>query len=157
MTMSASPQAPCRIEPCTWLITGATSGIGRALTVAALHRGDNVAALARHTEALDNLTATHPDRLIVVHTDVRDAETVKAAVQRAVATFGRIDVVANIAGYGLFGAVEESSTVADIDPSEWDRGMGMLRRGGPERDRAPIVGHRDPRGRFPGPDAARER
>jgi NAD(P)-dependent dehydrogenase (short-subunit alcohol dehydrogenase family) len=109
MTTSVSPQAPCRIEPRTWLITGATSGIGRALTVAALHRGDNVAALARHTEALDDLTAAHPDGLIVVHTDVRDAETVKAAVQRAVATFGRIDVVANIAGYGLFGAVEEST------------------------------------------------
>ncbi len=107
MATSDSEQAAGSIEHRTWLITGATSGIGRALAIATLTRGDNVAALARRTQVLDGLTAAYPNRLIVIHTDIRDAEAVQAAVQQVTATFGRIDVVANNASYGSFGAVEE--------------------------------------------------
>lgn len=92
----------------TWLITGATSGIGRELTIAALRRGDNVTALARKVDGLDDLTRRFGTALITVATDVRDEAAVRAAVQRTVETFGRIDVVANNAGYGLFAAVEEA-------------------------------------------------
>lgn len=95
--------------PRIWFITGATSGIGNALAFAAIERGDNVVALARDTRQLDGLAGTHPDRVLAIDTDVRDEQSVKNAVAQAVTKFGRIDVVANNAGYGLFGAVEEST------------------------------------------------
>ncbi|MFD8508893.1 SDR family NAD(P)-dependent oxidoreductase [Streptomyces sp. NPDC059687] len=93
----------------TWLITGATSGIGRELTAQALEAGENVAALSRSTASLKDLQAAHPDRLLLIDTDVRDQAAVTTAVEQAVDRFGRIDVVANNAGYGLFGAVEEAT------------------------------------------------
>ncbi|GAA0289957.1 oxidoreductase [Streptomyces polychromogenes] len=93
----------------TWLITGATSGIGRELTLQALENGENVAALARDTSPLDELAGAHGERLLLVPADVREERAVRDAVEGAVARFGRIDVVANNAGYGLFGAVEEAS------------------------------------------------
>ncbi|MDI6098983.1 SDR family NAD(P)-dependent oxidoreductase [Actinoplanes sp. NEAU-A12] len=95
-------------EAKTWFITGATSGIGRELTTAALRRGDNVAALARKADGLDDLARRFGTTLLTVPADVRDEAAVQTAVQRTVETFGRIDVVANNAGYGLFGAVEEA-------------------------------------------------
>ncbi|MGW2402126.1 SDR family NAD(P)-dependent oxidoreductase [Kitasatospora sp. NPDC001664] len=93
----------------TWLITGATSGIGRELTLQALKNGESVAALARDTSSLRELTHAHTDRLLLLPTDVREEQAVEEAVKSTLARFGRIDVVANNAGYGLFGAVEEAS------------------------------------------------
>ncbi|MFD5325154.1 SDR family NAD(P)-dependent oxidoreductase [Streptomyces sp. NPDC127092] len=93
----------------TWLITGATSGIGRELALQALENGDTVAALARDVSPLDDLAQAHGDRLLCVQADVRDEQAVRNAVAGTLARFGRIDVVANNAGYGLFGAVEEAS------------------------------------------------
>ncbi|MEV5357378.1 SDR family NAD(P)-dependent oxidoreductase [Streptomyces sp. NPDC052693] len=92
-----------------WFITGATSGIGLALTHAAARRGDNVVALARRTETLAPLVEAHGARVLPVAADVRSPEQLRAAVAAATGAFGRIDVVANNAGYGLFGAVEEST------------------------------------------------
>lgn len=96
-------------HPRVWLITGATSGIGRELTVQALEDGDAVSALARDTSSLDELARAHGERLLLVPTDVRDERAVQGAVNATLARFARIDVVANNAGYGLFGAVEEAS------------------------------------------------
>ncbi|MFF7082486.1 SDR family NAD(P)-dependent oxidoreductase [Streptomyces lavendulae] len=98
-----------QISPRTWLITGATSGIGRALTLQALENGDVVSAIARDTASLEELTEAHGDRLLLIPADVRDEQAVREAVERTLSRFGRIDVVANNAGYGLFGAVEEAS------------------------------------------------
>ncbi|WP_331738480.1 SDR family NAD(P)-dependent oxidoreductase [Streptomyces sp. NBC_01276] len=98
-----------QISPRTWLITGATSGIGRALTLQALENGDVVSAIARDTASLEELTEEHGDRLLLIPADVRDEQAVREAVERTLSRFGRIDVVANNAGYGLFGAVEEAS------------------------------------------------
>ncbi|WP_426402846.1 SDR family NAD(P)-dependent oxidoreductase [Streptomyces sp. R-07] len=95
--------------PRTWLITGATSGIGRELTLQVLESGDAVSAIARDTASLDELTEAHGDRLLLIRADVRDEQAVREAVERTLSRFGRIDVVANNAGYGLFGAVEEAS------------------------------------------------
>ena len=102
---NAAPTTPIRI----WLITGATSGIGRELTRQALDAGEAVVALARDTRSLDDF-GDNP-HLLRIEADVRDAQSVHAAVGEAVARFGRVDVVANNAGYGLFGAVEESTDV----------------------------------------------
>ena len=95
--------------PQTWFITGASSGIGFALARAAAARGDNVVAVARNVEALQDLAAEHGDRILAVASDVRRQTDVEDAVSRAVSAFQRIDVVANNAGYGVFGAVEEVS------------------------------------------------
>ncbi|GAD85953.1 SDR family NAD(P)-dependent oxidoreductase [Nocardia asteroides] len=93
--------------PSIWFITGASSGIGRELAGQALAAGEAVIALARHTEKLTDL-GQH-ERLLTIETDVRDEAAVARAVEQSVARFGRLDVVANLAGYGLFGAVEESA------------------------------------------------
>ncbi|OEJ29201.1 short-chain dehydrogenase/reductase [Streptomyces agglomeratus] len=92
-----------------WFITGASQGLGRALAVAALDRGDRVAATARRAEAVADLVDRYPGKAIALELDVREESAAHRTVEQACAAFGRIDVVANIAGYGLFGAVEEAT------------------------------------------------
>ncbi|MDB5566629.1 MAG: short-chain dehydrogenase/reductase [Tardiphaga sp.] len=91
----------------TWFITGTSSGFGRAMTEKLLARGDRVAATLRKAAALDDLKARHGDRLWVAALDVTDTDAVRSVLDRAFAELGRIDVVVNNAGYGLFGAGEE--------------------------------------------------
>ena len=93
----------------TWLITGASSGIGRKMTEALLKRGERVAATLRKVGALDDLLARHGDRLWVASLDVTDPALVRTVVDRAFGELGRIEVVVSNAGYGLFGAAEEAS------------------------------------------------
>jgi NAD(P)-dependent dehydrogenase (short-subunit alcohol dehydrogenase family) len=88
----------------TWFITGASRGLGRAFTTAALAQGDRVVATARNTDSLAELA---DGRLTVLPLDVRDRESVLATVGEAFAAMGTIDVIVNNAGYGLVGAVEE--------------------------------------------------
>ncbi|MFC9083339.1 SDR family NAD(P)-dependent oxidoreductase [Streptomyces sp. NPDC057062] len=91
--------------PRIWFITGASSGIGLELTRKALEAGESVAAVSRTGAALADLGPS--ERLLVIAADVRDEVSIRDAVEETVNRFGRIDVVANNAGYGLFGAVEE--------------------------------------------------
>jgi NAD(P)-dependent dehydrogenase (short-subunit alcohol dehydrogenase family) len=93
--------------PKTWFITGASRGFGRAWARAALQRGDRVAGSARDVSTLDDLAAAHPDTLLPLTLDVTDRAAAFAAVAAAHERFGRLDVVVNNAGYGLFGAIEE--------------------------------------------------
>jgi NAD(P)-dependent dehydrogenase (short-subunit alcohol dehydrogenase family) len=90
-----------------WFITGTSKGFGRIWAEAALERGDRVAATARDTATLDDLVEAHGDAILPIALDVTDKAAVDAAVARAHERFGRLDVVVNNAGYGLFGAVEE--------------------------------------------------
>ena len=94
-------------RPRIWFITGASRGFGRAWTRAALKRGDQVAATARDTGTLAGLAAEFGDAILPVTLDVTDRAAGIAAVQRAHAHFGRLDVVVNNAGYGHFGFIEE--------------------------------------------------
>ncbi len=91
----------------TWLITGCSTGLGRALAEAALQRGDNVVATARDASTVEDLTAAYPDTALAVALDVTDADQVRTAVERGTGTFGGIDVLVNNAGYGYRAAVEE--------------------------------------------------
>src|SRR6478736_9719732 len=97
----------------TWFITGTSRGFGREWAIAALERGDNVAAIARDTSTLDDLVQTYGERLLPIALDVTDRDADFAAVQQAHDRFGRLDVVVNNAGYGHFGFVEELSE-ADV-------------------------------------------
>src|SRR4051812_35391732 len=92
-----------------WFITGASRGFGREWTVAALERGDRVAATARDTGTLDDLVEKYGDALLPLRLDVTDREADFAAVRQAHEHFGRLDVVVNNAGYGQFGLIEELS------------------------------------------------
>lgn len=98
-----------RRKPRTWFVTGASRGLGRAVTEAVLDAGDTVVATARRVQALDGLVETYGERVVPLPLDVTDRAAVFATVARAVERTGRIDVVLNNAGYGLSGAVEEVS------------------------------------------------
>ncbi|KQW08859.1 SDR family NAD(P)-dependent oxidoreductase [Streptomyces sp. Root369] len=93
----------------TWFITGASRGFGRIWAKAALSRGDRVAATARRPESLEPLVDAYGDSVLPLALDVTDRAAAFAAVRRAADVFGRLDVVVNNAGYGLFGMVEETT------------------------------------------------
>jgi NAD(P)-dependent dehydrogenase (short-subunit alcohol dehydrogenase family) len=97
------------IESKVWFITGTSKGFGRIWAEAALERGDRVAATARDAGTLDALTESYGEQVLPIELDVTDKPAVDAAVARAHDRFGRLDVVVNNAGYGLFGTIEEVS------------------------------------------------
>ncbi|WP_199549048.1 SDR family oxidoreductase [Streptomyces sp. N35] len=90
-----------------WFVTGSSRGFGRQFVEAALERGDKVAATARDASALGDLVGKYGDRVLALALDVTDREAVFATVREAREHFGRLDVVVNNAGYGLFGTVQE--------------------------------------------------
>ncbi|WP_413735822.1 SDR family NAD(P)-dependent oxidoreductase [Sodalis sp. RH21] len=96
----------------TWFITGASKGLGLALTRLLLARGERVAATSRSKAALETAVAPTADQFLLflpVAADLTDEASVGAAIDLAIKTFGNIDVVVNNAGYGLHGAVEALS------------------------------------------------
>jgi len=92
-----------------WLVTGASSGFGRAIVEAALAAGDVVVGAARRTEGLDDLVAARPDQMEALRLDVTDTGAAEAAVRDVVARHGRIDVLVNNAGRTHVGAFEETT------------------------------------------------
>lgn len=90
-----------------WFITGAGRGFGKEFAKSALGRGDRVAATARDTAALQELVDQFGDAVLPLELDVTDRAGAFAAVKTARERFGRLDVVVNNAGYGMFGMVEE--------------------------------------------------
>ncbi|MFE5162394.1 SDR family NAD(P)-dependent oxidoreductase [Streptomyces sp. NPDC056697] len=93
----------------------------RELTAAALAQGDQVVAAARDPRAVAVALPGAADSLPAVPLDVTDQEQAAAAAAAGIERFGRIDVLVNNAGYGLFGAVEE---ISDAEA----RGQGPVRR-----------------------------
>lgn len=93
----------------TWFITGSSRGFGREWAIAALERGDKVAATARDTATLDDLVEKYGEAILAIQLDVTDREADFAAVKQAHDHFGSLDVVVNNAGYGQFGFIEELS------------------------------------------------
>ena len=93
--------------PKVWFITGTSKGFGREWAEAALARGDSVAGTARNLETLGPLVGHYPSAFLPLRLDVTDRGADFAAVQQAAEHFGRLDVVANNAGYGHFGMIEE--------------------------------------------------
>ena len=92
-----------------WLVTGANSGFGRAITEAAVAAGDVVVGAARRPAALDDLVAAHPDQVEALALDVTDIAAIGPAVADVLARHGRIDVLVNNAGRTHVGAFEETT------------------------------------------------
>ncbi|MEU5251560.1 oxidoreductase [Streptomyces longwoodensis] len=92
-----------------WLVTGASSGFGRAITEAAVAAGDVVVGAARRPEALDDLVAAHPDQVEALSLDVTDVAAAEAAVRDVIDRHGRLDVLVNNAGRTHVGAFEETT------------------------------------------------
>jgi len=100
----------------TWMITGTSSGLGRALAEQAIAAGLQVVATARDPLAIRDLEEAHPGTVAAVRLDVTDRASIATAAQVAESRFGGIDVLVNNAGYGYTAAIEEGEddTVADL-------------------------------------------
>jgi NADP-dependent 3-hydroxy acid dehydrogenase YdfG len=93
----------------TIFITGTSKGFGRIWTETFLEQGYKVAATARNLDSLQDLVQTYGDFILPIKLDVNDREACFNAVEKAKEHFGSIDVIINNAGYGLFGAIEETT------------------------------------------------
>jgi NAD(P)-dependent dehydrogenase (short-subunit alcohol dehydrogenase family) len=91
----------------TWLITGCSTGLGRALAEAVIEAGHNAVVTARDAAKVAGLADAAPDRVLAVALDVTEPDQIAAAVEQAHARFGGVDVLVNNAGYGYRAAVEE--------------------------------------------------
>src|ERR1700752_1379739 len=90
-----------------WLITGCSTGLGRALAEAVIGAGHKAVVTARDVGKVADLAEANPGRVLAVALDVTKPDQVASAVQRAEERFGGIDVLVNNAGYGYRAAVEE--------------------------------------------------
>jgi NAD(P)-dependent dehydrogenase (short-subunit alcohol dehydrogenase family) len=90
-----------------WLITGCSTGLGRALAEAVLKHGHRAIVTARNPAQIQDIVARYPKTSLAVQLDVADYSQIDRAVAAAERTFGRIDVLVNNAGYGYLAAVEE--------------------------------------------------
>jgi NAD(P)-dependent dehydrogenase (short-subunit alcohol dehydrogenase family) len=90
-----------------WLITGCSTGLGRALARAVLDHGWRAVVTARRAEQVADIVAGHEDRALALELDVTDAGQIAEMIERADSEFGRIDVLVNNAGYGYLAAIEE--------------------------------------------------
>jgi NAD(P)-dependent dehydrogenase (short-subunit alcohol dehydrogenase family) len=90
-----------------WLVTGSSSGLGRALCERLLEKGESVACSARRTASVADLVRRYPDRALAVELDVTSPQSIARAVEFVLAKLGRVDVLVNNAGYGVVGALEE--------------------------------------------------
>jgi NAD(P)-dependent dehydrogenase (short-subunit alcohol dehydrogenase family) len=97
----------------TWLITGCSSGLGRALAEAVVDAGHNAVVTARNVTSLVDLSDAAPERVLALTLDVTKPDQVASAVQQAEQRFGSVEVLVNNAGYGYRAAVEEGDD-ADI-------------------------------------------
>jgi short-subunit dehydrogenase len=93
----------------TIFITGASRGFGKLWANEFLKRGDNVIATARNIEPLQELKSNYSNTLMIIQLDVNDRTMCINALKQAYNHFGRIDVLINNAGFGVFGAIEEAS------------------------------------------------
>jgi NAD(P)-dependent dehydrogenase (short-subunit alcohol dehydrogenase family) len=91
----------------TFLVTGASRGLGRQIALAVLDAGHHLIAGARKPGDLDAIAGTYGDQIRAVALDVTDADAAQAAVQAALDSFGRLDVVVNNAGYANLASVED--------------------------------------------------
>lgn len=93
-----------------WLVTGSASGLGRNIAEAVLASGERLIATARDPRRLEDLVKKYGERVRTAQLDVTDEQEAHAAVQMAVDSFGRLDVLVNNAGYGDIAPFEQLSS-----------------------------------------------
>ncbi len=91
-----------------WFITGCSTGFGKQLAKEVLQAGYKAVVTARNTNDVQDIISAYPNTSIAVKLDVTNAAEIKEAVEKAIQSFGTIDVLVNNAGIGYFGAIEES-------------------------------------------------
>lgn len=91
-----------------WLITGCSTGFGRALAIEVLAQGYSVAVASRNINDVEDIVSRYPETALAVNLDVTSGAEITAAVEKTIAHFAQIDVLVNNAGIGYFGAIEES-------------------------------------------------
>tara|TARA_R110001606_G_scaffold12165_4_gene52343 strand:- start:21328 stop:22194 length:867 start_codon:yes stop_codon:yes gene_type:complete len=96
----------------TWLVTGCSKGLGRAIAEEILDRGDNLIATARDPSSVRDIAQSSPGRVITAALDVTHPEQIDMAVSAGLREFHSIDIVVNNAGFGIMGTIEE---VSDVD------------------------------------------
>ncbi|SHK94009.1 Short-chain dehydrogenase [Chitinophaga jiangningensis] len=116
--METIKNSDATISPKVILITGASRGFGKLWAEAFLKRGDKVAATARELKHLDELVARYGDAVLPIKLDINNRSESFETVQKVIAKFGRIDVLINNAGYGLFGTIEETTEAQARDQME---------------------------------------
>jgi NAD(P)-dependent dehydrogenase (short-subunit alcohol dehydrogenase family) len=99
--------APAERLTKTWLITGSSRGFGRQWAEDVLEHGDRVVAAARTTGPLEELAERYGDAVMALPLDITDRQACLDAVDKVRERFGRLDVLVNNAGYGMFGMIEE--------------------------------------------------
>jgi len=109
-----------------WFITGTSSGFGRLLAEEVLKRGERVIATARDLSKVADLEKHNPKAARTFSLDVTKPEEISSVAQKAIATFGRIDVLVNNAGYGLCGAIEEAAE-DEFEPMFQTNIYGLIR------------------------------
>lgn len=127
----------------TWLITGCSTGLGRALAQQVLQAGHNAVITARDTATLSDLAEQYPQTALTLPLDVTNAEQIASAVDGATEQFGAVDLLVNNAGYGYRAAVEEGEAdqiqqlfqtnyfgavnmIQEVLPGMRERGSGMI-------------------------------
>ena len=127
----------------TWLVTGASKGLGAAIARNALAHGDRVALASRLISSRDQIFAEFPDSALPVTLDVVETQSISAAVRKVEEWAGPVDVLVNNAGQGIHGAMEETSdgnlralfdvnffgvaaTIREVLPSMRERGNGLI-------------------------------
>jgi NAD(P)-dependent dehydrogenase (short-subunit alcohol dehydrogenase family) len=114
------------VQPRTWFITGASTGIGRVLSEEVLKAGGKVIVTARKLDKIADLEQQYPTTAKALVLDVTDTGQIDSVVTQAFAQFGQIDVLVNNAGYGVAGAVEEVSE-AEFMPMFETNFFGLVR------------------------------
>ena len=143
----------------TWLITGCSGGLGRALAQAVLARGWNTVVTARSPAKVEDLASAHPATALAAALDVGDHEQVAAAVAQAEERFGAVDVLVNNAGHGYRAAVEEAAETAvdELFASNFFGAVAMIKAvlpGMRARRHGTIVNISSIAAREPGPGSA---
>ena len=112
----------------TWLITGCSTGFGRALAQQVLEAGHNAVITARNTESLAELAEAYPETALSVPLDVRNEEQIASAIDAARQHFGAVDVLVNNAGYGYRAEVEEGEpeAVRDLFETNYFGAVNMI-------------------------------
>jgi NAD(P)-dependent dehydrogenase (short-subunit alcohol dehydrogenase family) len=116
-------------QPGTWLITGCSTGLGRALAEAVLAAGQNAVVSARDAGKVADLATNNSDRVLPLALDVTDSTQVTDAVSQAEEKFGHIDVLVNNAGYGYRAAVEEGdeSDIRQLFETQFFGAVAMIK------------------------------